>query len=121
MTSFRILITGSRTWTDTRTIDEALDQYHATLGADLVVVHGACPRGADALADQWARHRGVHVERYPADWKHDGRRAGHRRNADMIATRPNLVLAFVRDGSPGATGCVRLAKRAGITVRRWDW
>jgi hypothetical protein len=118
---FRILVTGSRTWNDTRTIDEALDQYHARLGADMILVHGACPRGADAIADSWARHRGVQVERHPADWKAHGRTAGHRRNADMIATRPNLVLAFIRDNSPGATGCVRLAERAGIAVQGWDW
>jgi hypothetical protein len=36
----------------------------------------------------------------------------------MVDTRPELCLAFIRDNSPGATGCARLAERAGITVLR---
>jgi hypothetical protein len=36
----------------------------------------------------------------------------------MVATRPHLCVAFIRNQSPGATGCAALAERAGIPVIR---
>lgn len=114
---FRVLITGSRIWTDVIAITKVLDWLHTRHGAALIVVHGACPRGADAIADAWCRRTTVAVERHPADWS-TGRSAGHVRNAVMVNTRPDLCLAFIRHNSPGASGCARLAERAGIpTVR----
>ncbi|WP_436528579.1 bifunctional DNA primase/polymerase [Actinoplanes sp. HUAS TT8] len=114
---FRVLLTGSRTWTDVAAITAVLDRLHARHGAALVVVHGACPRGADAIADQWCRDRAVSTEQHPADWS-TGRQGGPARNAAMVATRPDLCLAFIRDRSPGASGCARLADQAGITTVR---
>jgi Bifunctional DNA primase/polymerase, N-terminal/YspA, cpYpsA-related SLOG family len=115
--TFRVLVTGSRTWTDEDAIVDALARLSVEHDSALVVVHGGCPRGADAIAHAWCHSTGTAVERHPADWS-TGRAAGHRRNAAMVATRPDLCLAFIRDGSPGATGCAALAERAGIpTVR----
>jgi acid phosphatase class B len=116
MTRVRVLVTGSRTWTRRYEVVNALCDLHTEYGERLVVVHGDCPRGADAMARVWADRLHVQQEAYPADWSTYGRAAGHRRNAEMIATRPDRVLAFIRDNSPGATGCVELARQAGIPV-----
>ena len=43
----RVLITGSRTWTDTTTIRSALASVWGH--GDAVLVSGGCPRGADHL------------------------------------------------------------------------
>ncbi|HZN17605.1 MAG TPA: SLOG family protein [Micromonosporaceae bacterium] len=110
----RVLVTGSRTWTDTTTIHTALNALHTQHRAGLVVLHGACPRGADAITDAWCTRHRVPVERYPANWRRLGTRAGHARNAAMVATGPARCLAFIRDRSPGATGCAALAEAAGI-------
>lgn len=112
-TPYRVLVTGSRTWRDTTPIHVALSVLYAEHRDTLVIVHGACPNGADTIADRWAFQRLIPAERYPADWS-IGRHTGHRRNADMIATKPDLCLAFILDESPGATGCVRAAAAAGI-------
>jgi single-strand DNA-binding protein len=112
------LVTGSRTWTDTAAITAALDKLHAVHGTDLVLVHGACPRGADAIADRWAYRHAVTTDTYPADWGLLGRRAGMARNTTMVTTGPALCLAFIRDQSPGATGCAALAAQAGIPTIR---
>jgi hypothetical protein len=113
----RVLVTGSRDWTHTAAITGALDRLHAVHGTRLVIVHGACPKGADAIADRWAHAHQVPVETYPADWN-AGRAGGPQRNAAMVATGPGACLAFIRDNSPGATGCARLAEAAGIPTAR---
>ena len=114
----RVLVTGSRAWSDSAAIEGALDRLHAEHGDRLVIVHGACRWGADVLAERWARRRGVAVERWPADWARLGRRAGMVRNAAMVASGPDLCLAFIRDRSPGASHCAAAAEAAGIpTVR----
>lgn len=123
----RVLVTGSRNWADRAVIDDFLT---ALVAANIfhdrttIVVHGACPTGADAMADDWARWHSarsplIEVERHPADWARYGRSAGPIRNAAMVNLGADLCLAFIRDGSRGATGCATLAEAAGIPVRRW--
>ncbi len=114
---FRVLVTGSRTWTDTATITAALEALRAEHGDRLTVVHGACPRGADAIADDWTVRTGTDTERWPADWR-AGRGAGMARNTAMVATGPARCLAFIRDASPGASHCAATAEAAGIPTDR---
>jgi hypothetical protein len=116
MTRVRVLVTGSRTWIRHGKVFDTLFDLLDEFGDRMVVVHGDCPRGADEMARAWAARMGVQQEAYPADWSTYGRAAGHRRNAEMIGTRPDRVLAFIRDNSPGASGCVELARQAGIPV-----
>ena len=112
----RVLVTGSRTWTDEQVIADALAE-HWYDGA--VLVTGACPAGADAIAERIWRSRGGLVEPHPAAWE-TGRAAGMRRNAAMVALGADVCLAFIRDASPGATHAARLAGQAGIPVRRFE-
>lgn len=125
----RILVTGSRMWNDVRTIDDALlDAWHDAVqlhgpGATIVVVHGACPRGADSYADAWATRQDplhVSVEPHPADWQQHGRGAGFRRNAEMVQCGAAVCLAFIKDGSSGATHTADLAEQYGIPVLRFE-
>jgi hypothetical protein len=112
----RVLVTGSRTWTAQHVIADALREHHQP-GA--VLVSGACPRGADAIAEQLWASWGGQVERHPADWS-TGRAAGLARNAAMVAAGADVCLAFIRDNSPGASHTARLAELAGIPVRRYQ-
>jgi hypothetical protein len=119
----RVLVTGSRAWTDAEQIRTALDHWRAQAGEagrQLVVVHGACGRGADAIADRWCTDLGVTAERWPADWRNGGRGAGYMRNAEMVASAPELCLAFIRGNSPGASQCAALAELTGIPTHRWE-
>lgn len=117
---YRVLVTGSRTWQDTETLNTQLDIANMAHRGRMVLVHGACPQGADALADTWAEVNGVPVERYPADWNGPhAKAAGFARNMKMVATRPDIVLSFNRGGSKGTEHCTAAAEAAGLKVLRF--
>ena len=141
MNVHRVLITGSRDWPDDFEVEDTLSTIESARndpGAPFVVVHGACPTGADAYAARWVQEwRGypmpgaeyVTEEAHPADWSL-GRSAGPKRNAAMVALGADLCLAFIgpctsprcdrtdEHWSHGATGCADLAEAAGIETRR---
>ncbi|HEY0641295.1 MAG TPA: DUF4031 domain-containing protein [Pseudonocardiaceae bacterium] len=115
----RVLVTGSRTWTDRGVIaDKLREAARAHPGATLV--HGAA-RGADRIAAAIWRRWGLPTEPHPvgpADWDRDGPSAGHVRNRRMVALGADLCVAFIHNNSPGATGCADHAERAGIPTDR---
>lgn len=117
----RILVTGSRDWPSPEVVHRALADVigRAPVGADIVLVHGACRTGADAQADRWARASGIRVETHPARWDVYRKRAGFIRNTQMVALGADVCLAFIKDGSRGASHTALLAETAGIPVRRW--
>ncbi|MFH9823049.1 SLOG family protein [Streptomyces bobili] len=128
MKPYRILITGSRDWDDVTAIGAAIEQAVIDAGPrPVLVVHGACPSGADWQADhyaRWMRGKGVaiDVEPHPANWRPDGtfdRSAGFRRNAEMVKAGADVCLAFIRNSSRGASHTAALAEQAGIPTRRW--
>lgn len=132
-TPFRILVTGSRDWLDAGLVHDALTQ--AVYGnVPAVIVHGACPAGADAQAGWWARrfkHIGVTEEAHPADWRINGNRAGFIRNQHMVSLGADRCLACISPctssrcrrpqphDSHGASGCADLAEAAGIPTWRY--
>jgi hypothetical protein len=118
----RILVTGSREWTDWQLTSKAL--LDATLGVDwrkVTLVHGDCPSGLDRMADQLARSMGMTPEPHPADWDRHGRAAGPIRNQEMVDLGADICLAFFHPAAEnrGTSDCAARAKRAGIPVKRY--
>jgi hypothetical protein len=114
---FRLLVTGSRTWDDVAVIEHALAAILARHPEGVLLVHGACPRGADAIAAAFAESApGYRAEAHPADWRRRGRAAGQLRNAEMVKLGADGCVAFMRGASPGTTATIRLARAAGIPV-----
>jgi hypothetical protein len=110
----RVLVTGSRTWTDNAVIRDALAPFRAP-GA--VLVHGDAP-GADRIAAAIWRSWGLGTEPHPAHWAQHGRAAGFLRNRHMVALGADVCVAFIRDHSRGAGHTAALAERAGIPTIR---
>jgi hypothetical protein len=116
----RILVTGSRTWDDVRTIRAVLAHIdEMNPGVSITLVSGACPTGADAHAERIAEALGWTVERHPAKWEEHGKRAGFIRNHQMVALGADMVLAFHRDNSRGTQHCINAAHKAGIPVTEY--
>lgn len=121
---YRVLVTGSRDWNDRPAIHEALMAvaYIDAVGP-FVVVHGMCPSGADAIASRWVGYFGERIqvteETHPANWRINGKRAGFIRNAHMVDLGADICLAFIRNGSRGASHTAALAEQAGIVTKRW--
>ncbi len=117
----RLLVCGSRTWTDRAQLRQVIDRLVSKHGDRQVTVIEGDARGADRLAGQLARERGWRLELHPADWTREGRAAGVRRNARMLRQgRPDLVVAFTVGplaGSRGTADMVRRARAAGVPVQ----
>jgi ABC-type sugar transport system substrate-binding protein len=112
----RILVTGSRHWTDAQAVDHVLHRLWLA-APDAVLVSGACPTGADRIAEEAWESWGGTVERHPADWDRYGKPAGPRRNQEMVDLGADICLAFPLPDSRGTVDCMAKAAAAGIPVR----
>lgn len=106
----RLLVCGSRDWTDERAIWQEL----FVLPRDTVVIHGGA-KGADSIADTIARKLGMKVEVYLPEWRRWGNSAGIMRNLRMLyEAKPDRVYAFATGPTPGTSHMVSVARRAGV-------
>lgn len=144
MDTYRVLVTASRDLTQRQLVEEQLTHCLDTalaLQRRLVVVNGECPKGGDAMANEW-------VDRLKAVWPIDKEThpaqnhptqnfgpwpaCGPKRNNFMVGLGADECLAFIGPctsdrcarktphGSHGASGCANAAARAGIPLKRWD-
>lgn len=144
----RILITGSRDWTDRVTISRTILRYmnerlpmiyedHIPIRrdwSDVVIVHGAA-RGADLLAAEWAEgcDPPIKTESHPvtrADWRARPQIAGYLRNIHMVSLGADVCMGFIKPcrkpdcprlephGSHGASHTTDLADSVGIETIR---
>ena len=116
-TTKRILVCGGRDYSDVNRVYRVLDEFHEqydAMGIPMVLIAGGAT-GADTIAENWAKDRGVYCEVYRADWARYKNAAGPLRNARMLEEgNPDLVLAFA--GGKGTADMVSRAKKAGVHV-----
>ena len=134
----RLLVTSSRGYRNRVQVFTVLDDFLMTYGS-ILVVHGHCPTGGDAIAHEWAlHHRGPYVdvethEVTDAQWDTIGLSAGQQRNRLMVMMGATECAAFLapcttvrcRRQDPhaghGSSNCARQAERARIpTTRYWQ-
>lgn len=112
----KVLVTGSRDWTNQGMIEDAIVASEAT-----IVVHGGA-RGADRLAGQVCKDLDLEERIYPAHWDRYGKPAGTNRNLQMLKEENTLdspldcVLAFPLPTSIGTCHMIRIARAANVPV-----
>ena len=107
----RVLVCGSREWTDRQKVWNELDSIKPEL-----IIHGGA-RGADSLAGLWAAYKGISERIFLPDWELYGKSAGVRRNNQMLDTNPDLVLAFWDGESKGTAHTIKEAHKRGIQTK----
>ena len=107
----KTVVTGGRDYTLTSEDLAFLDELATTLPITHLLTGAAS--GADADAEAWAARRGLSFTRVPADWKHYGRGAGPKRNA-QLASLAEAVIAF--PGGRGTLDMVTQATRRNLSI-----
>ena len=107
----KVIIAGTRDFND----------YHAVKSTvartcwDLTEVVSGGASGADALGEEYARHNGIPVKIFKADWSQHGKAAGPIRNREM-ATYADALIAFWDGVSKGTMNMIQEARNAGLKV-----
>jgi hypothetical protein len=129
----RIIVFGSRTWTNADHLTARLARLPRELGVEpgeILLVHGDCKNGADFFADEAARELLFRVERHPAIWRPRGAvgpvdyGAGPRRNRHMASLGARLAIGFRMPGKSSGTDNMRdECELREVPVERhgWDW
>lgn len=83
-----VLVTGSRSWNDEKSMRETFNDAWRDWGAESVtrpvLISGHCPEGADAMAERLWQAAGFEIRTFPAAWSAHRKRAGFQRNQEMV-------------------------------------
>lgn len=109
----RLLVCGGRDFNDYNLLWETLDTFKPAI--TFMILGGA--RGADQIAEDYAKNTIIDYKVYPADWNTYGKKAGYLRNKQMLEEgKPEYVLAFWDGKSKGTANMIKLAQEANVTV-----
>jgi hypothetical protein len=113
----RIAFTGGPDCNDVDRIWATLDKVRAK-HADMVLLHGGSPRGAERIAACWADNRKVPQVVYKPDWNRHRNAAPFKRNDRMLEALPVGVIAF--PGTGISANLADKARKLGIPVWRFS-
>ena len=113
----RVAFTGGSECNDVDRIWAALDKVLAKY-ADMVLLHGGSPKGAELIAAKWASNRNVPQVVFKPDWAKHKNAAPFKRNDQMLEAMPVGVVVFPGNGVSG--NLADKAKKLGIPVMRFD-
>lgn len=120
---FYCLVVGSRNFNDYQTMCHILDNMLQNKKYVVIVSGGA--KGADSLAEQYAKDRGYRLKVMPANWDKYGKSAGYRRNEDMhlyISARHNRgIVGFWDEQSKGTAHNFELSKKYNNPMRCYNY
>ena len=93
----RVAFSGGLDVTDHRAIWDALDRVKAK-HADMVLLHGGSPKGAEKIAACWADNRKCQQIVFKPDWKRHGKAAPFKRNDALLEAMPIGLILFPGTG-----------------------
>lgn len=119
--NFYLLIAGSRTFNDYELLKERCDFFLQNQKGTIHIVSGGA-KGADTLAERYAKERGYELHVFPADWNTYGNSAGYIRNEEMHkfiakASYKKGVVCFWDGQSKGTAHNFELSKKYNNPLR----
>ena len=118
----RIIVAGSRTFTDKNLLNKELDSLIAKADPEgkgnISILSGGC-KGANELGEKYANEHGYPVIRFIPDPQSYGRGAGPIRNEDMAeyaAQTNGYCIAFWDNKSAGTRNMISAARNNGLIV-----
>ena len=119
----RIIIAGSRDFTDYDCLEREVDRYFENFSIDktkATIISGTA-RGVDRLGEMYAEKHNIDLIRCPAEWKKYGRSEGPKRNREMAQISMSdgcvgVLLAFWNGESIGTKNMIDCAKKHGLKI-----
>lgn len=114
MSTYKIVVAGSRSFDNYVLLADTLDSFIKTIMVsekvtDIEIVSGTA-KGADKLGERYAQEHGYHIEKFPAYWEHYGKAAGPIRNEHM-ASYADFIFIFWDGQSKGSRSMIKCAQK----------
>ena len=107
----KVAVIGSRGFTDRALLTQTLDGI-----ADKKMIVSGGAKGADQMAEEYGRERGIEVKIFLPDYQKHKQGAPIRRN-ELIVKEADLVIAFWDGKSKGTKNAIERAKASGKEVK----
>ncbi len=105
----RLAIVGGRDFNDSALLASIIHNFTSPHFFRHIISGGA--KGADSLGAEFARHNGLKLTVFPAEWGKFGKSAGFLRN-QTIVDNCDMILAFWDGVSQGTADTIAKAKKA---------
>lgn len=103
-----IAVIGSRSFDNYPFLKNTLDNLRKSFLINEIVSGGA--KGADSLAEEYAREKLLRIKVFHPDWNKHGRAAGILRNAQIVKAS-DFIVAFWDGESPGTKNSLSEARK----------
>jgi hypothetical protein len=110
MDGFKVGVVGSRNFDNYCVMESFLERIRLKHGISVIISGGA--RGADSLAERYAKKYEIPTEIFLPDWNTYGKSAGMRRNSDIV-NASDMIVAFWDMVSTGTKNTINKATKAG--------
>ena len=117
MENFKVIIAGSRGFSNYKLLKEKCNEYlrEKRKEYNIIIISGGA-RGADTLGEKYAQDEGFSLEVFPANWNKFGKSAGFRRNEQMAEVADALI-AFWDGKSHGTKHMIEIMENKKLLVR----
>lgn len=115
MSSYKLIVAGSRGWTNEELMLEKLREFttkYIDSQRRIIIISGTA-RGADTMGEKIAHEWDIDVHRMPADWSTHKKAAGYIRNEEMALVANGCLICW-DGGSKGSYHMYSLAQKHGL-------
>ena len=117
MENFKVIIAGSRGFSNYKLLKEKCNEYlrEKRKEYNIIIISGGA-RGADFSGEKYAQDEGFSLEKFPANWNKFGKSAGFRRNEQMAEVADALI-AFWDGKSNGTKHMIEIMENKKLLVK----